>query len=206
MHPPDIGADEIAGCNYPVISSLAADVNPIPCNGNTSNLTVTGTLNDATDWKWYKGGCGMTLVGTGPSIPVMPDASTTYFVRGEGGCVSENACLSISITISGALTTNTNDGGVGSLREAITCAGDGDTLAFDPGVLNPGDTIMITTSALSISKNLYIDQGPSAIVKIKTTGTHSVFDVNPGSSLSVRNVHLFMNPASPNTQRPGHIQ
>ena len=197
---PDIGADEIAGCNYPLISSLAADVNPIPCSGNTSNLTVTGTLNDATDWKWYKSGCGMTLVGTGPSIPVMPDASTTYYVRGEGGCVSENACLSISITISGALTTNTNDGGVGSLREAITCAGDGDTLAFDPGVLNPGDTIMITTSALSISKNLYIDQGPSAIVKIKTTGTHSVFDVNPGSSLSVRNVHLFMNPASPNTQ------
>lgn len=197
---PDIGADEIAGCNYPLISSLTADVNPIPCSGNTSNLTVTGTLNDATDWKWYKGGCGMTLVGTGTSIPVMPDASTTYFVRGEGGCVSENACLSISITISGALTTNTNDGGVGSLREAITCAGDGDTLAFDPGVLNPADTIMITTSALSISKNLYIDQGPSAIVKIKTTGTHSVFDVNPGSSLSVRNVHLFMNPASPNTQ------
>ena len=197
---PDIGADEIAGCDYPTISSLSADVNPIPCSGNAANLTLVGTLNDATDWKWYKGGCGMTMEGTGTTIAVMPDAATTYYVRGEGGCVTDNTCLSISITISGALTTNTNDGGVGSLREAITCAGDGDTLAFDPGVLNMGDTIMITSGALTISKNLFIDQGPSGIVKIKTTGTHSIFDVDPGSSLSLRNVHLFMNPTSPNTQ------
>ena len=69
-----------------------------------------------------------------------------------------------------------------------------------PGVLNPGDTIMISSAALSISKSLFIDQGPSGIVKIKTTGTHSIFDVDPGSSLSLRNVHLFMNPTSPNTQ------
>ncbi|HQW01141.1 MAG TPA: hypothetical protein PLR30_01645, partial [Saprospiraceae bacterium] len=197
---PDIGADEIAGCDYPTISSLSADVNPIPCSGNTANLTLVGTLNDATDWKWYTGGCGMTPEGTGATIAVMPDAATTYYVRGEGGCVTGNTCLSISITISGALTTNTNDGGVGSLREAITCAGDGDTLAFDPGVLNMGDTIMISSGALTISKNLFIDQGPSGIVKIKTTGTHSIFDVDPGSSLSLRNVHLFMNPTSPNTQ------
>ena len=80
----------------------------------------------------------MTMEGTGTTIAVMPDAATTYYVRGEGGCVTDNTCLSISITISGALTTNTNDGGAGSLREAITCAGDGDTLAFDPGVLNMG--------------------------------------------------------------------
>ncbi|MBL0009261.1 MAG: hypothetical protein IPP25_19335 [Saprospiraceae bacterium] len=197
---PDIGADEIAGCDYPTISSLSADVNPIPCSGNAANLTLVGTLNDATDWKWYKGGCGMTMEGTGTTIAVMPDAATTYYVRGEGGCVTGNTCLSISITISGALTTNTNDGGAGSLREAITCAGDGDTLAFDPGVLNMGDTIMISSGALTISKNLFIDQGPSGIVKIKTTGTHSIFDVDPGSSLSLRNVHLFMNPTSPNTQ------
>ena len=196
---PDIGADEIAGCNYPFIDSVTADVNPIPCSGNTSNLTVTGTLNDATDWKWYKGGCGMTLIGTGTSIAVMPGAATVYHVRGEGGCVSENPCLSISLTISGALTTNTNDGGVGSLRDAITCAGDGDTLVFDPSVLNTGDTIMITSEALLIDKNLTIHQPSSGVVKIKTTGTHSVFTIDPLGELKLKNVHLFMNPSSPNT-------
>ena len=197
---PDIGADEIAGCNYPTISSVTADVNPVPCSGNTSNLSVMGNLNGATDWKWYKDDCGATLLGTGTTIAVMPSSATTYYVRGEGGCVSENTCQSITITIAGAITTNVNNHGAGSLREAITCAGDGDTLVFDPGVLNPGDTIMITSGALLIDKNLTIDQPPSGVVKIKTTGTHAVFSIDPLGELTLKNVHLFMNPSAPNTQ------
>ncbi len=196
---PDIGADEIAGCNYPTIASLAADVNPIPCSDNTTNLTVTGMLNDGTDWTWYKGSCEGTMEGTGPTISVTPGATTTYYVRGEGGCVTGNLCEDITITIAGAIVTNTSNAGAGSLREAITCAGDGDTLVFDPGVLNPGDTLMISSAALDISKSIAIDQEASAIVKIKTTGTHSIFDINAAGTLHLRNVHLFMNSTSPAT-------
>jgi hypothetical protein len=196
---PDIGADEIAGCNYPTIASLAADVNPIPCSGNTTNLTVTGMLNDGTDWTWYKGSCEGTMEGTGPTISVTPGATTTYYVRGEGGCVTGNSCEDITITIAGATVTNTSNAGAGSLREAITCAGDGDTLVFDPGVLSPGDTLMISSAALDISKSITIDQEASATVKIKTTGTHSIFDISAAGTLNLRNVHLFMNSASPAT-------
>ena len=195
---PDIGADEIAGCNNPMITSVSADVNPIPCSGNSTTLTVVGSLNQATDWKWYKGSCGGALVGSGLTLPVMPDANTTYYVRGEGGCTSEGPCDSISISIAGAMITNINNAGAGSLREAITCAGDGDTLVFDPVVLDAGDTISISSAALMIGKDIYIDQGPSAMVKIKTTGAHAVFDINAGSSLTLRNVQLFVNAINPN--------
>jgi hypothetical protein len=197
---PDIGADEIAGCNYPTIASLAADVNPIPCSGNTTNLTVSGMLNDGTDWTWYKGSCEGTVEGTGPTISVTPSATTTYYVRGEGGCVTGNSCEDITIMITGSIVTNTSDAGAGSLREAITCAGDGDTLVFDPGVLNAGDTLLISSAALDISKSITIDQEASAIVKIKTTGTHSIFDINASGTLNLRNVQLFMNSTSPTTQ------
>ncbi len=57
------------------------------CGSSSVTLRVTGgNLNNATDWKWYTGSCGGTLVGTGTSLSVTPSATTTYYVRGEGGC------------------------------------------------------------------------------------------------------------------------
>jgi len=194
---PDIGADEIIGCDNPMITSVSADVNPIPCSGNATNLMVAGNLNQGTEWKWYTGSCGGTLVGSGLTIEVMPEASGMYYVRGEGGCTSDGPCDSISISITGSIITNTNNAGAGSLREAITCAGDGDTLVFDPDVLDAADTIIISSAALIIGKDIFIDQGPAAIVKIKTTGTHPVFSINAGSFLNLRNVKLFVNAVNP---------
>jgi hypothetical protein len=91
------------------ISATSTSVNI----GNSTTLTVTGTLNDASQWKWYAGSCGGTLVGTGTSVTVSPTGATTYYVRGEGNCVAPGACVSINIKAY-PLTTwyqdNDNDG------------------------------------------------------------------------------------------------
>ncbi|MBK9254326.1 MAG: hypothetical protein IPM42_02435 [Saprospiraceae bacterium] len=195
---PDIGADEIIGCNYSEITLVSADVNPIPCSGNTTNLSVNGNLNAASDWKWYSGSCGGTLIGSGSGIAVSPQASTTYYVRGEGGCVSESDCQSVTITIAGDVVVNTNSSGPGSLRTAISCAGDGDIITFDPGVLGLQDTIFINSTGLDINKSIIINQTPSTIVKIKTTEPISIFNILSGKTLSLNYVHLFLNPVSPN--------
>src|SRR5690606_25315023 len=53
----------------------------------------------ATTWNWYSGSCGGTPVGTGTSINVSPSVNTTYFVRGEGGCITPGACAQMIITV-----------------------------------------------------------------------------------------------------------
>ena len=187
-----------AGCVNSLITAVNADINPITCSGNSSVLSVDGSLNGATDWKWYTGSCGGTLVGMGNTITVMPLTSTTFFVRGEGGCSSELECSTIIINIAVPTVTNTNDSGAGSLRTAVTCANDGGMISFDPSVLNIGDTIIISSGSLEINKSIIINQTNSSVVKIKTTGPHSIFNISAGKSLSLNYVNLFMNPSSPN--------
>ncbi|MBK9734024.1 MAG: hypothetical protein IPO92_03240 [Saprospiraceae bacterium] len=187
------------GCINSIVTAINADINPLTCNGNSSNLTVTGLLNNALDWKWYTANCGGTLVGTGTSISVVPQAATTYFVRGEGGCVTETICSTITINFATPTVMNTNDSGAGSLRAALTCALEGSTIIFDPAVLGINDTILISSAALNVNKNIIINQTLPTIVKIKTIGQHPVFNINMGKSLSLNYVNLFMNPNSPST-------
>jgi len=88
-------------CTDPTLPTLNANFTSI-CGNQSSTLTVSaGTLNSATNWKWYSGSCGGTLVGTGTSVTVSPKVTTTYYARGEGGCVTPGACASITITVTG---------------------------------------------------------------------------------------------------------
>jgi hypothetical protein len=66
------------------------------CNSTIS--IASGSLNGAADWKWYSGSCGGTLLGSGTSISVTPSTNTTYYARGEGGCISTpGSCGSILV-------------------------------------------------------------------------------------------------------------
>jgi hypothetical protein len=70
------------------------------CGTQSTVITITeGSLNSATAWQWYTGSCGGTFIGTGTSITVSPAQTTTYYVRGEGGCVTLGQCASITITV-----------------------------------------------------------------------------------------------------------
>ncbi len=82
-------------CNNPDTPTLAGNV--AICAGETTTLSVSaGNLNDATNWQWYTGSCGGTSVGSGTSINV--STGGTYYVRGEGGCVTGGTCQSITVT------------------------------------------------------------------------------------------------------------
>jgi hypothetical protein len=90
----------VSACTDPTITNFTASTNPI-CNGNSTTLTVTGSLNDATAWHLYSGSCGGTLVASNSTgtFNVSPTTTTTYFVRGEGGCVTPGTCQQITITV-----------------------------------------------------------------------------------------------------------
>lgn len=80
----------------PILSATSTEL----CVGEMTTLQVdSGSLNDANHWSWYSGGCGGTLVGTGDSIQIAPTSPTTYFVRGEGSCVTSGNCESINVQV-----------------------------------------------------------------------------------------------------------
>lgn len=70
-----------------------------------------------------------------------------------------SALTSLSAEAAVLIVTNTQDSGIGSLRDTIDVAHDGDTIQFD-GALN-GQTITLTTVQILIDKDLTIN-GPGA--------------------------------------------
>jgi len=86
-------------CNNPSIPTISASTNPITSGSSTSLHIEMGNLNSATNWKWYANSCGGTFINTSTEISVSPTATTTYYVRGEGGCVFPGVCASITVIV-----------------------------------------------------------------------------------------------------------
>ncbi len=91
---------QVAADCEPDIPAVAATPDLV-CPDGSSTLSITsGNLNGAANWYWYSGSCGGTPIGTGTSISVAPAATTTYYVRGEGGCApAGGSCASITVTL-----------------------------------------------------------------------------------------------------------
>jgi hypothetical protein len=69
------------------------------CGPGSVTLSVTGgSLGSGATWRWYSGSCGGTLVGTGATLNITVNATTTYFVRAEGTC-NTSTCASVTVTV-----------------------------------------------------------------------------------------------------------
>jgi hypothetical protein len=71
------------------------------CNGDPTVLSISGgSLNDASNWQWYSGSCGGTLLTSNTSLAVTPTATTKYFAMAVGPCLTSTApCDSITVTV-----------------------------------------------------------------------------------------------------------
>ena len=88
----------ISSCLLPVINNLSGDT--VICKGGTAKFFIKdGALNNGTKWQWYTGICGGTAAGMGDTLNVKPDTSTTYYLRGEGGCVTPVVCKTVTVTV-----------------------------------------------------------------------------------------------------------
>jgi hypothetical protein len=87
--------------NTPSVAATLITANPGFTINTGASVTLTvngGSLGTGAVWKWYRGSCGGTFVGTGNSITVTPSTTTTYFVRAEGLC-NTTACISRTVTV-----------------------------------------------------------------------------------------------------------
>jgi len=80
-------------CIKTVVTVLNLSQAPASINGKTllcegeKNMPLTvvgGRLADDARWVWYKDHCGGTAMGTGETLWVSPEETTTYYVRAEG--------------------------------------------------------------------------------------------------------------------------
>jgi len=117
-------SNSVFGPDLPTINATNTTI----CSGNSATLSVvSGNLNNATNWQWYSGSCGGTSVGSGTSINVSPTTTTTYYARGEGGCLTPGNCSSITITVNPTTAIITPNG------STTFCQGNSVTLTANPG-------------------------------------------------------------------------
>ncbi len=118
---------------YASVSSLSVGPSGIlsdnTCTSAGEPVTLTvqgGSLGTGATWRWYRGSCGGTSVGSGSSIEVSPTVSTTYYVRAEGGC-NTTSCASkrIDIASEGAEGITSSDTAFSSPGYVVTLTAEG---------------------------------------------------------------------------------
>jgi hypothetical protein len=101
------GTCNTTGCTAVTVNVLSAQCGPELvsasstriCSGSSTTLSVLGTLYPGAIWRWRRTSCSGTIVGTGASLSVAPTATTTYYVRAEGGTCGITLCMSITIIV-----------------------------------------------------------------------------------------------------------
>jgi len=196
----DFGNQEInnfcvtSACDDPDVPTVTYAPATI-CDGDNATLTITGNLDDATDWYVYTGSCGGTVVGTTntSTIVVTPGApSTTYYVRGEGGCVVPGTCGSVTVIVDPIEDASFSYGA------AAYCAD-----ASDP---SPTITGVGSGTFTSVPAGLSINASSGVIdVSASTPNTYTVTYTTPGTCSGNSNVAVTINalPAAPTVLNSG---
>lgn len=173
-------------CIAPVAASPVPVANPI-CKNTTSTLSANGgVLNDATAWQWYTDSCGGVLVGTGNTFTVSPTVTTTYYVRGEGSCVTANqsTCNAVTLTVITVPQTPLSLSGA-----TAVCAGSGGNIYSVSPVVSassyswslPGGWLgSSSTNTLSVLAN-------------GTAGTVSAVAINSCGTSPAASIHVAIN-------------
>lgn len=88
-------------CANPSMPQVSASPAAMCTAGTPVTLNISGTLGDAKGWVIYKDSCGGILVGdtSGTTFVVNPSVTTTYYIRGEGGCVTPGACAAVQVVV-----------------------------------------------------------------------------------------------------------
>lgn len=140
---------------------------------------------------FFPGSDGVVITIVDPAGSQPTDEEVDQFnwqYTGSGGQPYGEPVEVICIPLGGdILVSNNNDSGNGSLRNAIACASDGDTLYFASGMA--GQTIQITSTRIPVTKDLVIYANVSPKPKISSV-IQGLFDINASANVQFRNLDI----------------
>ena len=184
---------------------MEPDVSSI-CRDTRIMLRVqNGRLGDGAHWAWYTGSCGdgNHLMGTGDTLSDTPAATTSYFVRAEGGCGVPTDCAQRSVTVFQHPTTPAiNNGSNGSI-----CTGGTLPLTVTSGFVGSNGGVWVWYNGRDGSGGRITSGVNSITVGPGATAYYSVRSENDGCGLSgFGNTMVIVNipPIQPTSIRLSH--
>jgi len=183
-------------CTAPVTpTSATASLTTISA-GQSTNLQVNGgTLNSAPNWVWYSGSCGGTQVGTGTTLLVSPNTTTTYYVMATA-CGTSTTCKSVTVTVCTAPVSPTS----ATASSTSITSGQSTTLQVNGGTLNSAPGWIWYTGSCGGTQ---VGTGASLVVSPTTTKTYYVQATACGTSTTCKSVTITVTsctaPVSPSS-------
>lgn len=69
------------------------------CYGDEVTLSVSGgSLGLNAQWVWYEDGCGISRIGSGPTISIQPRTNKRYYVRAES-TLNTTTCVNLLVNV-----------------------------------------------------------------------------------------------------------
>jgi hypothetical protein len=137
-------------------------------------------------------GVVMTVVNGSGSKPVLENVNQfnwEYIGNGPApyGQPVNQTCSSIACPTCNLIVNSTLDSGTGTLRDALLCAGNGDTIKFASNMA--GATIGITSGRIVLNKNVYIRSNLTPKVKI-TSSLAGLFEVTANKAVEFKDIEI----------------
>jgi len=86
-------------CVNPYLKSIHVEKDML-CFGERVMIEITeGYLNDATQWSWQRDSCENITFASGDLLNVRVPRNTIFYVKGFGGCISNDSCSAIPIKV-----------------------------------------------------------------------------------------------------------
>lgn len=171
-----ISVDSVTVTSNPLPAVTASTLTPTVCQGTPATLTASGANN----YSWSTLTAPGTVIGTGGSITVNPNSSTSYIVTGisSAGCINKDT---IALTVAPIPAVS-----ITSVSDSI-CAGDSVTLSGN-GALNYSWTLLGSSTVISTQPQITVN--PLVPTSYVVTGTDASLCSNK-DTLQVR-----VNPAA----------
>jgi hypothetical protein len=156
--------------------------NQIQAFNNSSNFTSLVPGNYSIYGVMYYSGSG----------PIPPTSNPSNWLNQPLNSILGNECIALSnnskpvtvISTCSSIVSNSNNSGVGSLRDAVACNTEGSTITFAPTV-----TEVTLTSGLTIAQNITL-QGQSNTSRPEIRTSSSGITINAGKTLTLQNVDI----------------
>lgn len=182
-------------CTLPTLPAISQSTNAVCVGGSASLSVIGGTLNSAPNWSWYTGSCGGTLVGTGTVVVVNPTVTTTYWVKGDGGCVpTGGSCM--NTTINATPLTNINGTVTSNTLTPVPVIGQAILFKYEP-MLNKFDTIVKQTLGVGGDYNMTSVPAGSYIIQAVPVNNTLIPTYAP-NQIGWKNANIFHHGCSVN--------